>query len=244
MECEKIKKLIIDFFYDEINPNDISELNNHLAKCINCSEYKQEVESAIKCLDKQKEVSSSIDISALHNAIEQKRRWNPTKYRLPVWASAFFVLLGIILSAFALSKTEIQYGSSTLTISFGQPIKEEQPKEQIDYNKIYAEIGKVSQKTAYTLEQYKKEQLSYQDKLSKELSDYRAETANLIGKYDQQSNLRTAQLVQQLQLQHYQSLVAMKKEFEFLASQTENEFKRSYMTMAAMAEALSYNGGQ
>ena len=246
MDCEKAKKLIVDFFYDELDSDEVSGLDDHLAKCDDCSEYRQEIELSIKCLDKQEEVASSVNLSALHEAIEQKRSWNPFKYRIPVWATALFIIFAVAISAFALSKAEIQYGNNTLTISFGQPIKE-QPKEQtvsIDYDKIYAEIDKVAQKTAYTLEQYKKEQVSFQDKLSKELSDYRTETASLIGEYDQQNNQRTAQLIQQLQAQHYQSLVAIKDEFEFLASRTQNEFERSYMTMAAMAEVLSYNGGQ
>lgn len=243
MDCEKAKKLIVDFFYDELDSDEVSGLDDHLAKCDDCSEYRQEIELSIKCLDKQEEVPSSVNLSALHEAIEQKRNRNPFKYRIPVWATALFIIFAIAISAFALSKGEIQYGNNTLTISFGQPIKE-QPKEQIDYDRIYAEIDKVAQKTAYTLEQYKKEQVNFQDKLSKELGDYRIEMANLISEYDQQSSQRTAELVQQLQAQHYQSLVAIKDEFEFLASRTQNEFERSYMTMAAMAEVLSYNGGQ
>jgi len=87
MECQEARKQIVDLFYDELERDKLSSLEDHLAGCEACSEYKQEIQSAIQCLDQQKEFQSSIDLLALHNAIEKKRNhsWSPFNYRLPVW---------------------------------------------------------------------------------------------------------------------------------------------------------------
>ena len=42
---------------------------------------------------------------------------------------------------------------------------------------------------------------------------------------------------QQMQIQQYQTLAAIQKELETLASQTENEFKRSYLTMTELVNS-------
>ena len=53
------------------------------------------------------------------------------------------------------------------------------------------------------------------------------------------AGLKSGQLIdvfEQMQFQQNQTLLAIQKELEILASQTEDEFERSYLTMAAMAE--------
>jgi hypothetical protein len=252
MECEEARKRIVDFFYDELEPDTMSSLQEHLARCDNCSEYKQEVQSAVQCLEQQKEIQSSIDLVALHDAIERKSRtWSLFSYRLPVWGTVLFVLFGIVLSAFALTKTEVQYTNNTLTIRFGEPTVVQQAQPQTDpiaqaklQAKLQAKIDDLTKRTDKILTEYKKDQLKFQSQLTKEMRDSHNTTLKMIKDYESRRDVQLANLVQQIQLQHYQSLVAMKNEFELLASQTEKEFKRSYSTMAAMAGLLSYQSGQ
>jgi hypothetical protein len=185
---------------------------------------------------------------ALHDAIERKSRtWSLFSYRLPVWGTVLFVLFGIVLSAFALAKTEVQYTNNTLTIRFGEPIAVQQTQPQTDpiaQAKLQAKIDDLTKRTAKILAEYKKDQLKFQSQLTKEIRDSHNTTLKMIKDYESRRDIQFASLVQQIQLQHYQSLVAMKNEFELLASQTEKEFKRSYSTMATMAELLSYQSGQ
>jgi hypothetical protein len=248
MECEEARKRIVDFFYDELEPDTMSSLQEHLARCDKCSEYKQEIQSAIQCLDQQKEIRSPVDLVALHDAIERKSRaWSLFSYRLPVWGTVLFVLFGIVLSVFALTKAEVQYTNNTLTIRFGEPIAVQQALPQTDpiaQAKLQAKIDDLTKRTAKILTEYKKDQIKFQSQLTKEMRDSHNTTLKMIKDYESRRDVQLANLVQQIQLQHYQSLVAMKNEFDLLASQTENEFKRSYSTMAAVAGLLSYQSRQ
>jgi len=248
MECEEARKRIIDFFYDELEPDTMSSLKEHLARCDNCSEYKQEVQSAIQCLDQQKELQSSIDLVALHYAIERKsRKWSLFSYRLPVWGTALFVIFGIVLSAFTLTKTEVQYANNTLTIRFGEPIAVQQTQSQTDPTaqaSLQAKIDDLTKRTAQALTEYKKDQLRFQTQLTKEMRNSQNSVLRVVKNYESKRDVQLASLIQQIQLQHYQSLVEIRKEYELLALNTEKEFKRSYSTMAAMAGLLSYQSEQ
>jgi len=247
MKCEEARKQIVDFFYDELEQDKLSSLEVHIAECESCSEYKQEIQSAIQCLDQQKESQSSIDLLALHDVIEKKRNhsWSLFNYRLPVWGTALLVIFGIMLSALALSKTEIQYTNSTLTISFGGAINKpqtEQNKDQVLQAKLQAKIDDLAKKTAQNIAEQKREQLKFQAKLTKNMENSQKAVLKVIKDYESRRDTQLTNLVQQIQLQHYQSLVEIRKEYEFLALNTEKEFRRSYSTMAAMAGLLSYQG--
>jgi hypothetical protein len=247
MECKEAKKQIVDFFYDELDQDKLSSLENHIAECEACSEYKQEIQSAIQCLDQQKEFQSSIDLTALHNAIERKQShsWSLINFRMPVWGTALLVLLGILLSILALSKTEIQYTNSTLTISFGGAINKpqsEQNNDQIIQARLQAKIDDLAKRTAQSIAEQKREQLKFQAKLAKNMENSQKVVLKVIKDYESRRDTQLTNLVQQIQLQHYQSIVEIRKEYEFLALNTEKEFRRSYSTMAAMAGLLSYQG--
>lgn len=240
MDCEKAKQNIVDFFYDELDRDDLSSLEDHLLACSSCSEYKQEIQSTMECLDQQKEVKSNIDLMALHNSIE-KKKWSFPNFRLPVWATAFLVLFVIVLSSLALSKAEFQYANNTLTIRFGEAYVEEKT-EPVDQAKIQAQIDDLKKKNDQILLEQKKSQLRFQIQLTKEMKEYQRSMIRLVKDYESNRDVQIAKVIQQIQLQNYQSLVAMKNDFDVFASRTENEFKRSYTTMASMAELLSYQG--
>jgi hypothetical protein len=152
-----------------------------------------------------------------------------------------------MLSALALSKTEIQYTNSTLTISFGGTINEpktEPTADQILQAKLQAKIDDLAKRTAQSIAEQKKEQLEFQTKLTKNMENSQKAVLKVIKGYESRRDTQLTNLVQQIQLQHYQSLVEIRKEYEFLALNTEKEFRRSYSTMAAMAGLLSYRSGQ
>lgn len=235
MDCEKAKEKIIDLFYDELDPNGLAILEDHLTVCDSCSEYKQKIQSVIECLDQQKEFQSNIDLITLHDSIT-KKKWEFSHLRIPIWATAFLVLLAIVLSYLALSKAEIQYAKNTLTIRFGEAIA-----EPVDQMKFQEKLDDLEKRTARILAEQKKEQLQLQTQLTKEMEKYQKMMLELIRNYESDRNVQLAKLIQQIQIQNYQSLMAMKNEFDIFASKTENEFKRSYITMA---ELLSYQGRQ
>jgi len=249
MECKEARKRVVDFFYDELEQGKLSSLEDHLARCEACSAYKQEIQSTIQCLDQQKELQSSVDLVALHNSIEKKQRqsWGLVNFRMPVWGTALLVILGVMLSTLALSKTEVQYKNSTLTISFGGTINEpktEPTADQILQAKLQAKIDDLAKRTAQSIVEQKKEQLEFQTKLTKSMEKSQKAVLQIVKNYESKRDNQLASLVQQIQLQQYQSLVEIRKEYEFLALNTEKEFRRSYSTMAAMAGLLSYQPGQ
>jgi len=237
MECEKARENIINYFYDELDSNDLTSLEDHLAVCNSCSEYKQEIQSIVECLDQQKEVRSDIDLMALHNSIEKKRSFS--NLRLPVWATAFLILFVIALSSLALSKAEFQWANNTLTIRFGGAYIEEKA-EPVEQAKIQAQIDDLKKKNDRILTEQKKEQLRFQIGLAKNMDEYQRSLIKLLNDYESNRDVQIAKLIQQIQLRNYQSLMAMRNDFDVFASRTENEFKRSYVTMATMAELLSY----
>lgn len=240
MDCEKARQNIVDFFYDELGKDDLSNLDDHLLTCPSCSDYKQEIQSTMECLDQEKEVRSNIDLMALHNSIE-KRKWSFSSFRLPIWGTAFLVLFAVVISSLALSKAEFQYANNTLIIRFGQAYVEEKT-EPIDQTKIQAQIDDLKKRSDLILAEQRKSQLRFQTQLTKEMEEYQKSVIKLVKDYESNRDVQIAKVIQQIQLQNYQSFVAMKNNFDVFASRTENEFKRSYTTMANMAELLSYQG--
>ena len=58
----------------------------------------------------------------------------------------------------------------------------------------------------------------------------------MINEYESQRDKQIAGAFQQMQVQQHQMLSVIQRELEILASRTENEFERSYLTMAALAD--------
>jgi hypothetical protein len=218
MDCERARELILESLYDEL-PSELGfELQEHLAECEDCSGYKEEIQGTLECLNQMEEVREPVDLAALHDAIEKRRRvWQFAHRRWPVWAAVVGVC-GIVLSIFTLFVSEIRYEDNALTIRFnGQ------------------ETDPLSERTARTLAAYREDQLRFQKQVSDELRTSVATLSEMIDQYESQRDKQLAGAFQQMQVQQHQVLVAIQKELEILTSQTEDEFKRSYLTMAALA---------
>lgn len=219
MDCEQAKQLIVESLYNELSSEDAPRLQEHLAECKECLRYKEEIQQTLECLSQMEKLRAPVDLAALHNAIDRRRRRvrQFLRRRWPVWVTVS--VCGIILSMFTLFVSEIRYEDNALTIRFnGQ------------------ETDSLSERTARMLAAYREDQLHFQKQLSGELQASVAALSHIIDEYESQRDKQIAGAFQQMQVQQHQMLVAIQKEFETLASQTENEFKRSYLTMAAMAE--------
>mgnify|MGYP002395944637 CR=1 FL=1 len=227
MNCEQARGSIVEFIYDELPPELISELQKHLAVCKDCLEYREQMQRTVDCLNQSKELQASVNPSALHDIIEKKRQaWQFLHRRLPIWGTAIVAVCCIMLSVFALLASEIQYKDNILIIKFNGEIN----KSETDQN---------FEKTVRLLENYRKDQLQFQDQLTGELRASIASLSKTIRAYESQRDKQFAGALQQMQIQQYQTLVTIQKELEILASQTENEFKRSYLTMAAMMSLVN-----
>ena len=183
-------------------------------------EYREEIRQTLESLDQAKDVQVPVDLKALHDAIGEKHHKlrNLLRRRWPVWA-AVVGTCGILLFVFTLFASEIRYEDNALTIRFGAQ-----------------ETDSLSERTANILADYQEDQLEFQKKTSDELRSSVIALTKLINNYEARRDKQLAGVFQQMQMQQYQILLAIQKELETFASQTEDEFKRSYLTMAAMAE--------
>jgi len=219
MDCEQARGLIVEFLYNELPSESVSEFQEHLAECEDCLKYKEEIQNTLECLNQVEELRAPVDLAALHDAID-RRRHRVGKFlrrRWPVWAT--IGVCGIMLSIFALFVSEIRYEGNALTITFnGQ------------------ETDSLSERTARVLAAYREDQLRFQAQLSGELRASVAALSQMINEYESHRDRQIAGAFQQMQIQQHQTLLAIQKELEILASQTEDEFKRSYLTMAALAD--------
>jgi hypothetical protein len=219
MDCEQARGLIIEFLYDELPSESVSELQEHLAECEDCLKYKEEVQGTLECLNRVEDLRAPVDLAVLHDAIDSKRH-RVTRFlrrRWPVWAT--ISVCGIMLFIFTLFVSEIRYEDNALTFTFnGQ------------------KGDSLSEKTERVLAAYREDQLRFQTQLSDELRASVTALSQIIDRYESQRDKRIAGAFQQMQIQQHQVLLAIQKELESLASQTEDEFKRSYLTMAALAD--------
>jgi len=219
MNCERARELIIEFLYDEMSPESVSELQGHLAECGGCSRYKEDIQNTLECLNQAEEIRAPVDLAALRDAIDAKRHRvrRFLRRRWPVWAT--IGACGIMLCIFTLFVSEIQYEGNALTIRFnGQ------------------ETDSLSEKTARVLAAYREDQLRFQAQLSGEFRASVAALSQVINEYESQRDRQIAGAFRQMQIQQYETLTAVRKELEILASRTENEFERSYLTMAALVD--------
>lgn len=222
MDCEQIREWIVEFLYDELPPESVSKLRKHLAECEDCLKYKEGIQSTLECMNRAEDLRVPVDLAALHDAIDKKRH-RMTQFlrrRWPVWA-AVVGMCGIMLSIFTLFASEIRYEDNTLTVRFnGQ------------------RTDPLSERTDQVLAAYRDDQLRFQAKLSGELRASVAALSQMIGEYESQRDEQFSGAFQQIQIQQSQMLVAIQKELETLASRTEDEFEKSWLTMAAMAELV------
>lgn len=219
MDCEQAKQLIVEFLYNELASEDIPKLQKHLAECKECSTYKEEIQHTLRCLDQMKELRAPVDLAALHDAVDRRRHRvrRFLRRRWPVWVTVGVCC--IILSMFTLFVSEIRYEDNALVVRFnGQ------------------KTDSLSERTARVLAAYREDQLRFQERLSSELRASVAALLQVMDEYESQRDKQVAGAFQQVQIQQHQMLAAIQKDLEILASQTENEFERSYLTMAAMAE--------
>jgi len=223
MDCERARELIMEFLYDELPSESVAKLQEHLAECKDCSKYKEEIQQTIERLDQADDVRAPVDLEALHYAIDGSRhRWrNFLRHRWPAWAAAVGAC-GILLFVFTLFASEVRYEDNALTIRFGEQ-----------------ETDSIAERTALILAEYRKDQLEFQKNLSNELRSSVVALTKMINSYETRRDEQFAGVFDQMQIQQHQMLLAIQKELEILASQTEDEFERSYLTMAAMAELAS-----
>ena len=221
MDCERAKEWIVEFLYDELPSESVSQLQEHLAECEDCLKYREEIQQTLDCLNQVEELRAPVNLAALHGAIDRKphRVRGFLRRRWPMWAT--IGVCGIMLAMFALFVSEIRYEDNALTITFsGQ------------------ERDSLSERTARVLAAYREEQLQFQNQLSRELHASVVALSQMIDEYESQRGKQIAGTFQQMQVQQHQVLVAIQKELETLALRTKDEFERSYLTMAAMARMV------
>ncbi len=218
MNCEQAKELIVEFLYDELPPEFAPELQEHLEECEDCLRYKEEVQGTLERLNQAKELQAPVDLAVLHDAVGKKRHRvrQFLRRQWPVWAA--IGSCGIILLVFTLFVSEIRYEDNALTIRFdGQ------------------ETDPLPERTARVLTAYWEDQLRFQTQMSDELRAEVNALSQMIGEYAAQRDRQISGAFQKIQIQQYQVLAAIQKELEILASQTEDEFRRSYLTMVELA---------
>jgi len=221
MDCEQARQLIIDFVYDELSPEAVPKLQEHLAGCEECLRYKEEIQQTLQCLDLCEELRAPVDLAALHDAIDKKRHRirGFLRRHWPIWATTGTCCA--ILVMFALFVSAIRYEGRALTITFsGQ------------------EADPLIERTERILAAYREDQLNFQAQLSDELRASVAALSQVLGDYELQRDKQIAGTFQQMQVEQHQTLLAIQRGLETLASRTEDEFERSYLTMAAVADLV------
>ncbi|MFC1712972.1 anti-sigma factor family protein [Candidatus Poribacteria bacterium] len=222
MNCEQARDMIVEFLYDELPPERASELQNHLAECKVCMEYRAGLQQTLERLDQIEERQAPVDLAALHDAVDRKRHRvrHHLRRRWPVWATvgACFVML----LAFTLFAAEIRYEDNALTITFNGEERET-----------------LAETTERVLTTYREDQLLLRKQLADELRTSTAVLLKVIDEYESQRDRQFAEAFRQMQIQRQQMILATQGELENLASETENRLRRNYlMTMATVAELV------
>ena len=222
MNCEQARESIVELIYDELPAGFVFELQGHLTECEDCLRYKEEIQKTFECLNQMEELRTPVNLAILHDAIDRKqhrglqflhRRWL-------VWGTAIVGVCAVIFSIFTLFVSEIRYEDNALTIRFNG-----------------RKTNSLSERTAHILATYREYQLRFQEQLSGELRASVTAISQMIDEYEVQRDRQIEATFQQMQIQQYQAFTAIQKELEILASQTENEFKRSYLTMAELVDS-------
>lgn len=246
MKCKKVRRLISDFLCGELPSGLITKLQKHLDKCEDCSRYKEEIQRTIEFVKRGEEIQESIDLTALHDAIISKKRvwlWGILRPRWPVWGAAAFGVCFVLLSIFTIFAAEIQYGDDTLTISFGRGSERQKAKLRAE---ISAEMNSLYQRTANTLEEYRKEQLNFEDRMSREVRDSGialSRIVKMLGDYESQRDKQIAVALQHLQVRQNRMFVAVQSDLDALALQTQKEFERNYQATITTVTELVTSGG-
>jgi hypothetical protein len=222
MNCEQARELIVEFLYNELSSELFPKLQKHLAECEDCLRYKEEIQQTLECLNQREELRAPVDLAVLHDALDRKqgqvlqflhRRWL-------VWGTAIVGVCAVIFSIFTLIVSEIRYEDNMLTITFNGRKKDSLPE-----------------RTARILAAYREDQLRFQGQLSNELRASATALSQMIDEYESQRDKQITSAFQQMQIQQHQALVEIQKELEILASQTENEFRRSYLAMSELVNS-------
>jgi len=251
VDCEQAKELMVEFLYDELPAESIPGLKEHLAQCRECLEYKEEMQQTLEYLDQNVELRAPLDLAVLHDAIDRKRhRVRKFLHRgWPAWVA--IGVCAIMLSTFTLFASEIRYEDGALTVRFNAQGKESLAEktertlatyreDQLRFqNQLSSELSDsvtASEKAERMLAAYREEQLRFQNQLSSELNDSVATLSRIIGEYEIQRNRQLAGAFDAMQVQQHEMLMAIQRKLQTLALQTEKEFRRSYYTMAALAD--------
>jgi len=221
MNCEQARELIVEFLYDELPSEFFPKLQEHLSGCECCLRYKEETRQTLECLDEREELRVPVDLAILHDAIDRKqhRVWQFLHRRWLVWGTAIIGACAVIFSIFTLLVSEIRYEGNALTIRFNG-----------------RKTDSLEERTARILAAYREDQLRFQEQLSGELRASVTAISQMIDEYEVQRDRQITGAFQEMQIQRYQALAVIQKDLEILASQTENEFKRSYLTMAELVD--------
>jgi hypothetical protein len=210
---------MVEFLYGELPSEFVPRLQKHLNECESCLRYKEEIQQTLEYLNRSEELRVPMNLAVLHDAIDQKqhRILQFLRRRWLVWGTAIVGACAMIFSIFTLLVSEIRYEDNMLTLTFNGRKKDSLPE-----------------RTARILAAYREDQLRFQGQLSNELRASVTALSQMIDEYESQRDKQIASAFQQMQIQQHQALVEIQKELEILASQTENEFKRSYLTMAEL----------
>jgi hypothetical protein len=222
MNCEQARELTIEFLYNELPSELFPKLQEHLAECEGCLRYKEEIQQTLECLNQREEARAPMDFAILYDTIDRKQRqiWQFGHRRWLVWGTAIVGMCGVIFSIFTLFVSEIRYEDNALTIRFNG-----------------RKTDSLSERTARILAAYREDQLRFQRQLSNELRASVTALSQMIDEYEYQRDKQIADAFQQIQIQQHQALVEIQKELEILASQTENEFRRSYLAMSELVNS-------
>ena len=212
MNCEQARGMIVESLYDELPSESASELQDHLAECKDCLEYKEQLQQTLEHLDMIEDLETPVDLSVLYDAIDRKqhRVRHYLRRRWPVWATvgACFVML----LAFTLFVSEIRYENNALIITFNAEERESRA-ERIDR----------------MIATYREDQLLFQKQLTDELRTSTAVLLEVIDEYEFQRDRQFVKVFQQM-------LLATREELAGLALETEDRLERNYlMTMATVA---------
>lgn len=234
--------MIVESLCDELGAESALRLQEHLDECEKCSQYMEEMQQAMDYMGQTERLQASIDLDALHRGIgeERNRIW---QFLCPAWRIWVGIAVGMCIIAaftFAVLSVEIQYRDKTLAIRFGRSSRE-QGMAIMSKADMSSEMDLLHERTAHLLEEHRQQQMRFEKRMTEDLHSSGLALLGMIkaiNDYEAQRDGEMTSLLKQMQERQNRVYATIQRELEILALQTQKEFERNYLTMAAMAGSV------